>query len=136
MDVQEPKIGDEHCLKQEPNNKEGSNAITVVCEQQSSSMSERSTRLQMKTMRSFVHPNEMTDDMTVIGHIPKLMVQWLTKFLKCATNLATVIIKGKCVHRGAGYGVELPCEFKFQGDSFSCNWLKDKLKKEKFDIEN
>ena len=99
-------------------------------------MSERSTRLQMKTMRAFVHPNEMTDDMEVIGHIPKLMAQWVTKLLKCTTNSATVIIKGKHVNRGAGYGVELPCEFKFQGHSFSCNWLKDKLKKEKFDLEN
>ena len=64
------------------------------------------------------------------------MAQWVKKFLKRATNLATVIIKGKRVNRGAGYGVELLCEFKFQGDSFSCNWLKDKLKKEKYDLEN
>ena len=32
--------------------------------------------------------------------------------------------------RGAGYGLELPCEFKFQGNKFSCHWLKEKLKKE------
>ena len=29
---------------------------------------------------------------------------------------------------GARYGLELPCEFKFQGDKFSCDWLKEKLK--------
>ena len=41
------------------------------------------------------------------------------------------------LHSGyAGYGVELPCEFKFQGDNFSSNWLKIKLKKEKFDVLN
>ena len=102
LDIWEPKIGDEHCLKGEPNNKEDSNAITVVHKKQSSSMSERSTRLQMKTTRSFVHPNEMTDNMEVISHIPKLMAQW-------------VIIKGKHINRGVGYGVEFPCEFKFQG---------------------
>ena len=126
LDIWEPKIGDEHCLMREPNNKEDSNAIAVVREKQSSSVSERSTRLQTETMRSFVHPNEMTDDMEIIGHVPKLMAQWVKKFLKRATNSATVIIKGKRVNRGAAYGVELPCEFKFQGDSFSCNWLKDK----------
>ena len=32
--------------------------------------------------------------------------------------------------------VELPCEFKFQGDNFSSNWQKIKSKKEKFDVLN
>ena len=69
--------------------------------------------------------------MEVVGHIPKLMVRWVTTFLKRATNSGTVIIKGKRVNREAGYGVELPCKFNtFKGDSFSCSWLKDKLKKE------
>jgi hypothetical protein len=49
-----------------------------------------------------------------------------------STNLGTVVIKGKRVNGGAGYGVELPSEFKFRGDSFSCDCLKHKLKKEKF----
>ncbi len=74
--------------------------------------------------------------MEVVGHIPKLMSRWVTKFFKRATNSGTVIIKGKRVNRGAGYGVELPCKFTFKGDSFSCSWLKDKLKKEKFDLED
>ena len=30
--------------------------------------------------------------------------------------------------------MELPCEFKFQGDKYSCDWLKEKLKKENFDV--
>ena len=47
-----------------------------------------------------------------------------------------VVIKSKQMNRGAGYGVELPCEFKFQGDNFSSNWLKIKLKKEKIDVLN
>ena len=35
---------------------------------------------------------------------------------------------------GAGYGLELPCEFKFQGDKFFLDWLEEKLKKENFDV--
>ena len=27
---------------------------------------------------------------------------------------------------GAGYGLELPCEFEFQGDKFLCDWFKEK----------
>ena len=38
-----------------------------------------------------------------------------------------VLIVGKCINRGAGYHMELTCEFKFQGDKFS-------LKKENFDV--
>ncbi len=94
----------------------------------------RSTRSQNEKMKSFVHRNELTNDMEVVSHIPKLMAHWVTKFLKRATNSGTVIIKGKRVNRGAGYGVELPCKFTFKGDSFSCSWLQDKLKKEMFDL--
>ena len=51
---------------------------------------------------------------------------------------ARVIIKGKrvnTVNRGAGYGLEKPCEYHFEGDNFSCNWLKEKLVKDQFDIQ-
>jgi hypothetical protein len=37
---------------------------------------------------------------------------------QCQTNLGTVVIKGKHDNGGAGYGVELPSEFKFQGNRF------------------
>ena len=30
--------------------------------------------------------------------------------------------------------MELPSGFKFQGDKFSYNWLKEKLKEENFDV--
>jgi hypothetical protein len=83
------------------------------------------TRLQTKRlqMKSFVHPNEMTNDIEVVGHIPKLMAGWVSKFLNRATNSGTVLIKGKRINRGASYGVEVSCKFTFKGDSFSCSWL-------------
>lgn len=84
LEIWESEIGNEHCLKREPNNKEDSNAIAVVREKQSSSVSERSTRLQTETMRSFVHPNEMTDDMEIIGHVPTLMAQNSKRWLSVA----------------------------------------------------
>ena len=30
----------------------------------------------------------------------------------------------------AGYGLELLCKFQFDGDKFSCDWLKRNLKKD------
>ena len=62
------------------------------------------------------------------------MAQWVTKFLKRASNSGTVVITGKLINRGAGYGLALPCEFKFQGDKYSCDLFKEKLKKENFDV--
>lgn len=59
----------------------------------------------------------LTEDFDVIGHVPKLMSTWLTKFLKRLSNSGKVIIKGKRVNRGSGYGLELPCEYHFQGDN-------------------
>lgn len=82
--------------------------------------------------KPYFNLNEISLDMEVIGHVPKLMALWLTTFFK----RPTVVIKAKRINRGAGYGVELRCRFKFQGDDFPSNLLKNKLKKEKFDVLN
>ena len=37
------------------------------------------------------------------------------------------MIKGKRVNRGGGYGLKVPCEYLFEGDSFSCGFLKGLL---------
>ena len=44
----------------------------------------------------------------------------LSKLLKRPTNCGKVIIKGKRANRRGGYGLEVPCEYLFKGDSFSC----------------
>ena len=134
FDIWKAKIGDEHRLKREPNNTDDKNAVAVVRERQKLNSSQPSD--EVLSINSCIHPNEMSDSNEIIGHIPKLMALWVTKFLKRATNCGTVAITGKHVNRGAGYGVEVPCQYTFQGDNFSCNWLKDKLKNEKFDVEN
>ena len=66
---------------------------------------------------------------------------WLTKFLKRATNSGKAVIKGKRVNRGGGYGLEVPCEYRFTGDSHGSQeihsrGLKTKLTlKEGFDVK-
>ena len=49
--------------------------------------------------------------MEVVGHVPKLMAVWFMKFLKRPTNSGKVVITGKRVNRGSGYGLELLCEY-------------------------
>ena len=80
----------------------------------------------------------LTENFDVIGYFPKLTATRLTKFLKRPSNSEKVIIKGKRVNRGGGgggYGLEVPCEYYFQGDNFLCNWFKQKLMKEEFDLQ-
>ena len=46
------------------------------------------------------------NDETVLGHVPKLMASWFTKFLNRATNIGRTVVKGKRANRGAGHGLE------------------------------
>lgn len=136
MDLWEPKIDDEYELKREPENKEDSNAVAVVRNKQRRVLRKRRVqpgRTAKKSLASpFCHPNEMNANFQVIGHAPKLMAIWLTKFLKRATNSSKVVVRGKRVNRGGGYGLEVPCVYSFTGDAFSIGWLKAKLTKEGF----
>ena len=69
------------------------------------------------------HPNEFDSGYEeVVGHLPKLMALPVTKFLKRPTNSGNVTVTGKRVNRGARYGSELPCEYLFSGEKFSCEW--------------
>ena len=86
--VQNPKTGEETNLKREPQNK---------CENKC----------------PFRHPNEFySEHEEVVGHLPKLMALYMTKFFKRPTNYGKVTITGKRVNRGARYGLELPCEYQ------------------------
>ena len=58
------------------------------------------------------------------------MALWLTKFLKRPTNKGRAVVKSERVNRGAGYGLEIPCEYCFTGDEFSIQWLKSKLEEQ------
>ena len=122
----EPTTGDVYKLMREPSNIKDSNAVAIVREKSGVKKTQPET--------DDFHPNNVTDRFEVIGHVPALMATWLSKFLKRPTNCGKVIIKGKRVNRGGGYGLEVPCEYHFEGDSFSCGWLQAKLIKEEFDV--
>ena len=113
LDIWERKVDELFELKREPQNKEDTNAVAVA--RQKRKMKLRSTRSDTKSVRCkngskpYSHPNTMMHDYEVIGHVPKLMALWLTKFLKRPTNSGKVVVKGKRVNRGGGYGLEIPC---------------------------
>ena len=42
---------------------------------------------------------EIAVSMEVVGHVPKLVAQWMTNFLKLASNSGMVVITGKQISR-------------------------------------
>ena len=81
MDIWSPEVGDQLILRREPENVVDVNAVSVLTEMDH-----------------------------VVGHLPKLMARWVSKFLKRLTNQGKVVVAGKKVNRGGGYGLEIPCE--------------------------
>ena len=120
QEIWTPEKGDEYELKREPLNTVDHNAVAIVCKREGG-----------RSRRKCIHENELNGE-TVLGHVPKLMALWLTKFLKRPTNKGGAVVKGKHVNRGADYGLEISCEYCFTGDEFSIQWLKSKLEEQGF----
>ena len=118
MGIWEPKVDELFELKREPQNKKDTNAVAVARQKRKS----RSTRSVCRKTASkpYFHPNAMMDNYEVIGPVPKLMA-WLTKFLKRPTNSGKVVVKGKCVNRGGGYGLEIPASIRLKAIYFHSN---------------
>ena len=54
--------------------------------------------MQFLNSQTQIHENELNDE-TVLGHVPKLMALWVTKFLRRASNKGRAVVKGKRVKR-------------------------------------
>ena len=96
LDIWQPNIGDEHRLMREPNNKVDSNAGAVVSKYSRKNVVLRKSVQNVKHLEHMssnvcLHPNDMSADFQVIGHVPKLMA-----IFKSSSN---------------------PCEFKFSLES-------------------
>ena len=98
VDIWEPKIDEKYELKREPETKKYLDAVAIV----------KSSRGSTETS-GLSHVNAVNETVDVVGHIPKNMAPYVSKFLKRASNSASVTVKGKRINRGAGYGLEIPC---------------------------
>ena len=74
------------------------------------------------------HPNTINKNDEILRHIPLRMSLFVSKFLKRGTNKGKTVVRGKRVNRGAGYGLEIRCQYIFYGNTkMSLPWLKSKL---------
>ena len=113
-----PQLEEEQILKREPNNEKDENAVAVVRPLPSHVSKRRATELNHSNTA-----DEYEDE--ILGHIPLRMLTFVIWFLKRFTNKGKVVITGKRVNQGAGYGLEIPCKYIFYGDKqMSIPWLK------------
>ena len=84
------------------------NAVTVARPREQAYHQELSTR---------EHPNTINKNDEILGHIPLRM-----------SLFGKTVVRGKRVNRGAGFGLEIPCQYIFYGDTkMPLPWLKSKL---------
>ena len=97
MDIWTPKFGDENfCLKSENENEHKKFAIAIVLEER------------------------------IVGHVPKNLRKIFHQFLKIPNCTIGWKVTGKRVNRGAGYGLEVPVQYRFISAKKAVNWAKNK----------
>ncbi len=67
-------------------------------------------------------------DGSIVGHVLINMAPILYQFLRREVNKAFVEVEGEKVNRGGhGYGLEIPCVYRFYGPPWYIQRLKDAL---------
>ena len=72
----------------------------------------------------------------VVGPVPKCFSLWMSMFLWLPKSSIICKITGNIVNRGAGNGLEIPCEYSGDGDRQAVDWLKRKILFEKIFVES
>ena len=62
-------------------------------------------------------------------HVPFNWSEMTAELLHFPNNRIRVVLIGKRVNRGAGFGLEIPVDYNFYGDSRITTWLKKGLEK-------
>ena len=63
----------------------------------------------------------------VVGHVPFLYSSTFKKILSLPNGTIKVLVTGKRINRGAGYALEIPVEYVFNGNEKSLQWAKKNL---------
>ena len=102
MDIWKPLIGDDslHC-KREDDNIHDENTVAVI------------------------HSNHTGPH--VVGQVPFLYSSTFKNFLSLPNHTIRVLVTGKRINRGTGYGLEIPVEYVFNGNEKALQWAKKNL---------
>ena len=67
---------------------------------------------------------------TLVGHMPHNISKFVYKFLKLPNSKLSCKVKGKRLNRGAGYGLEIPVIYTFNGHEKAIEWIKSKIQED------
>ena len=100
MDIWKPKVGDENvCLKSENENQNDKFAVAIVLEER------------------------------IVGHVPKNLSKIFHQFTKILNCTIGCKVTGKRVNRRAGYGLEIPVQYRFIGAEKAVEWAEKNIRK-------
>ena len=100
IDIRTPKVGDENfCLESENENQLDKFAVAIVLEE------------------------------PIVEHVPKNLSKIFHQFMKIPNCTIECKATGKRVNRGAGYGLEIPVQYRFIGAEKAVEWAKKNIKK-------
>ena len=77
----------------------------------------------------------MRDD-KVVGHMPLFYSHCVSQCLEISSNTVTCMVTGKRVNWGGGYGLEVPCQYSFKGNSLAVRCLGERIAKERKIVED
>ncbi len=95
MHIWDPFVGQDLLLRREPNNSHDIHAVAVVLDDQ------------------------------IVGHVPYNIAPTVSAFLNRSTNQGFAVVTGMKVNRGAGYGLEIPCTYRFCGTKAYVNKMQE-----------
>ena len=64
---------------------------------------------------------------TLVGHMPRNISKFVYKFLKLRNSKFSCKLKGKRLNSGAGYCLEIPVIYTFNGHEKAIEWIKSKI---------
>ena len=99
MTIWKPLLGESLICKKEPTNEVDKNAVAVIC----------------------INSNS---EEVVVGHVPKNISKYVFMFLSLPSCALDIVVTGKRVNRGGGYGLEIPASFCFYGPEKAITWIR------------
>ena len=89
----------------------------------------------LNCVREPLNEKDMRDD-KVVGHVPLSYSRCVSQFLEISSSTVTCTVTGKRVNGGGGYGLEVPCQYSFKGNSLAVKWLSERIAKERKIVED
>ena len=71
------------------------------------------------------HTVAVKKEEVIVGHVPFNLAPFISAFLRHDRNSGFAKVVGNKVNRGAGYGVEIPCEYSLYGPKLYIDKLKE-----------